>query len=197
MLDSLVAMQLTGLSRQLHFGVTPRPVGNRHPVTYPVDSFPTLDGDIVMVCFSDAGFRDLGRVMGRPDLADDPRFRTNADRNRHEEELRTLISAWTAGLTAETVLAALREAGIPAAPVWDLATLAASEHVAARGLVVQGRHALFGAVPLVRQPVKFSAAPVCAPPTTPLLGEHTEAVLAGELGLDAAEIAALRAKAVI
>ncbi|HEV7372518.1 CoA transferase [Arenibaculum sp.] len=197
MLDSLMAMQLTGLSRQLHFGDTPKPVGNRHPVTYPVDSFPTATGDVVMVCFSDAAFRGLGKAMGRPGLADDPRFRTNADRNRHEGELRELISGWTGGLPAEEVLAALRDAGIPAAPVWDLATLAASEHVAARGLVAEGRHARFGAVPLVRQPVKFSAAPADAAPTTPLLGEHTEAVLAGELGLDAAEIAALRAKAVI
>ncbi len=184
MLDSMMAMQLTGLSRQLYLDDTPTPVGNRHPVTYPVDSFPTRTGDIVMVCFSQGAFRALCGLMGQPELADDPRFRTNADRNAHEDELRTLIADWTRPLSGDDVLAMLGGANIPAAPVWNLKQLAESDHVAARGLVVEGRHSRFGVVPLVGQPVKFSDVDAAEAPRTPMLGEDTDSVLADELGLD-------------
>jgi len=193
MLDAMMSMQLTGLSRQLYFDETPSPAGNRHPITYPVDSFPTLAGDIVMVCFSDASFKSLGKAMGIPELADDPRFRTNALRNQHEEELRALISGWTRRLEPEQALSLLRDAGIPAAPVWNLKQLAESDHAAARGLIAKGRHSRFGDVPLVPQPVRFSGSQPIEHPTTPALGEHTQDVLAGLLRLDAKAIAALKA----
>jgi CoA:oxalate CoA-transferase len=196
MLDSIMAMQLTGLSRQLYFGETPRPVGNRHPVTYPVDSFPTRTGDIVLVCFSESLFRRLAALIGRPDLAGDSRFATNAARNANEAELRALITGWTESFTADEAVERLLDAGIPAAPVWDLGELVRSPHVAARGLIVEGRHGRFGAVPLVPQPVKFSNT---SPRDyiTPMLGEHTETVLADLLGLASDEIGALRKKKVI
>ncbi len=197
MLDSMMAMQLTGLARQLYFDDTPKPVGNRHPVTYPVDTFPTTSGDIVMVCFSDAAFRALGELMGDDGLADNPKFKTNADRNTNEEELRALISAWSSRLTQDEVIERLLKARIPAAPVWNLKQLVEHEHTTARGLVVEGVHETFGSVPLVRQPVKFSDVGGEGPagaPTTPLLGEHTDAVLGDLAGLSADEIAALRSK---
>ena len=201
MLDSMMSMQLTGLSRQLYFDDTPKPVGNRHPVTYPVDSFPTSTGDIVMVCFSDAAFRSLGELMGDAGLADDPRFATNADRNAHEEELRALISAWTRQRSQDEVIDKLLKARIPAAPVWDLKELVNSDHTAARGLVVDGIHTRFGAVPLVPQPVKFSPndgeATHTAAATTPMLGEHTDNVLGGLAQLSPDAIATLKAKKAI
>ena len=197
MLDSMMAMQLTGLSRQLYFDDTLKPVGNRHPVTYPVDSFPTRTGDIVMVCFSQGAFRALCEVMGQPKLADDPRFRSNDDRNVHEDDLRALIGDWTRTLPAEEVLSTLGSANIPAAPVWNLKQLAESDHVDARGLVVEGRHSRFGAVPLVGQPVKFSDVDAAEAPRTPMLGEDTDSVLADELGLDDDAREKLRARKII
>lgn len=198
MLDSMMAMQLTGLSRQLYMDDTPKPVGNRHPVTYPVDSFPTQTGDIVMVCFSDAAFRALGEIMGLPGLADDPAYTTNAARNENEEALRALISQWTSAQTQQAVIEKLLDARIPAAPVWDLRQLTTSDHVRARGTIVEGHHPTFGAVPLVPQPVRFSAqagdAMTGEPPYTPTLGQHTDEVLAEVMLLDSDAIAALKAK---
>ena len=112
--------------------------------------------------------------MGRPELADDPRFHTNADRNAHEDELRAVITDWTRPLPAADVLSMLGGANIPAAPVWDLKQLAESDHVAARGLVMEGRHSRFGVVPLVGQPVKFSDIDAVETPRTPMLGEDTD-----------------------
>ncbi len=197
MFDSMMAMQLTGLSRQLYAGDTPKPVGNRHPITYPVDSFPTLDGDIVMVCFSQQSFRALCTLMERPELADDPRFLTNDARNTNEKQLRDLISAWTVTQHQAALVELLQNARIPAGPVWDLHDVAQSDHVSERQLVVQGTHSKLGSIPLVPQPVKFSHMPPAPDPHIPMLGEHTDKVLAELLGMDEQAIADYRTRKII
>ena len=193
MLDSVFSMLITGLSRRLFTDRPTRRGGNRHPETYPVDSFPTKDGDIVMVGFSDAIFRRIGEAIGQPELADDPRFKTNTDRNANEDELRALISAWAANLTREQALEKLRSSDIPAAPVWSLDDLLASGHVEARGMLQPGRNGKLGDIRLVPQPVQFAAAERIGGMTAPTLGEHTAEVLRDKLGLDDAKLAALRA----
>lgn len=198
MLDSMMSMQLTGLARQLYSGDTPRPVGNRHPVTYPVDSFPTLEGDIVMVCFSQGAFRELCKLMGQPDLANDERFVTNDARNQHEGELRQIISDWTMSQRREPLILSLHETRIPAAPVWDLQQLTESDHVVARNMVETGHHSDFGAVPLVPQPVKFSGQETLGEnKKIPKLGENTTDVLKVVMGLSDQKIADLRDRKVI
>jgi CoA:oxalate CoA-transferase len=197
MLDSVVAMLLTGLSRHLFFGTSQGRVGNRHPETYPVDSFVTRDGEIVLVGFSDAIVRNLGRAIGQPALVDDPRFRDNAARNANETALRTTIADWAAATTTDAALSALREADVPCAPVWGFDQLLASGHLQARGVLTQGRHPTLGEIPLVRQPVGFAGAPRENDQVSPTLGQHTESVLRDRLGLTADTIAALRDRKVI
>jgi CoA:oxalate CoA-transferase len=197
MLDSVFSMLLTGLSRRLFTDKPTRRVGNRHPETYPVDSFATKDGDIVLVGFSDAIVRRIGEVIGKPDLADQPRFKTNADRNAHEDELRALIADWAASLSRDEALAKLRQAEIPAAPVWSLDDLIASGHAQARGMLQSGRNGKLGDIRLVPQPVKFTGAEPVADMTAPTLGENTDEVLRDALGLDEARIADLRRSKVI
>lgn len=194
MLDSIFAMQLTGLARQLYKNDTPRPVGNRHPVTYPVDSFETKSGQIVLVCFSDRAFAGLCELMGRPELANDPDFIDNDARNRNEDRLREAIQGWTTTQEADEAVRALIAKGIPAAPVWDLKQVTDSDHARSRELVRNGRHTRFGEVPVVGVPLKFSRSAVVEAPEIPMLGESTEPVLKGRLGLSDAEIASLRDK---
>ncbi len=197
MLDSVFSMLLTGLSRRLFTERPTRRVGNRHPETYPVDSFASKDGDIVLVGFSDAIFRHIGEAIGQPGLADDPRFKTNADRNTHEDELRALIAAWAATLTREQALAKLREAGVPAAPIWTLDDLIESGHPDVRGMLQAGSNGRLGDIRLVPQPVQFAGAERIAGMVAPVLGENTEDVLTEKLGIDAARLASLRSAKVI
>jgi CoA:oxalate CoA-transferase len=193
MLDSVFAMLLTSLARRLFTDRPPGRVGNRHPETYPVDSFPTRDGDIVLVGFSDAVFQRLAKAMSRAELIDDARFRTNRDRDAHEAELRSEIASWTRELTRAEVIERLRAHDIPAAPVWTLDDLLSSGQLEARGMLQAGVNAVLGDVRLVPQPVQFSDSSRIASMRTPTLGEHTEQVLRSELELDDADIAALRA----
>jgi len=197
MLDSMMAMQLTGLSRQLYSGQTPTPVGNRHPVTYPVDSFPTRDGDVVMVCFSQATFQSLCSLMEKPELATDSRFSDNELRNQHEEELRRIITEWTSKLSQEEAIKLLQDSRIPAGPVWNLQQLTQSKHVKTRGLIQQADHNRFKKIPVVPQPVKFSGASISGVPSVPLLGENTDQVLSSLLNMNDEKIADLHEKKII
>ena len=193
MLDSIMAIQLTGLARQLYMDDTPKPAGNRHPVTYPVDSFAARDGDIVLVCFTDKLFSALCRLMGLPDLADDARYASNAKRNENEAALKRIVAEWVATLSQDAAINALLSVGIPSAPIWNLKQLVTSEHVAARGLVVTGQHRTLGDIPLVPQPVKFSGIPEQAQFQSPMLGEHTDEVLTTTAKLSDENIVALKA----
>ena len=197
MLDSMFAMQLTGLSQRLYFDREPRRVGNRHPITYPVDSFPTKDGAIVLVAFSDTVYRGLTHAMGKPELADDPLFLDNDARNNNEDQLRAMISEWTQSATTEEILSMLQKAKVPCAPVWSLGKVVDSEHQKARGLVSQGQHSKFGEIPLVPQPVRFTGEGEQHPQQVPQLGESTGTVLTELLGKTEDELDTLRQKGVI
>lgn len=193
MLDSVFSMLLTNLSRRLFTDQPTRRVGNRHPETYPVDSFSTKDGDIVLVGFSEAIVKRIFDAIGRSELSSDPRFKTNRDRNVHEAQLRSIIAEWAGGLTREQALARLREADVPAAPVWTLDDVLASEHVSARNLLLPGSNAKLGDIQFAPQPVRFAGTTLPATMRAPTLGEDTDAVLRSELGLDDDQIASLRA----
>lgn len=197
MLDSIFSMLLTGLSRELFTDEKALRAGNRHPETYPVDSFPTKGGDIVLVCLGDRAFRALAEAMGKPELAEDPRLASNRGRNEHEEELRATIAAWTGARSKEEVLSILREGGVPCAPVWSMGELLKSGYPQARGLLARGFNSDMGHVPLVPQPVHFSGAPRPTGQICPTLGEDTDYVLKQLLELDDSAAEALRRKGVV
>ncbi len=200
MLDSVVATLITPLSRQLYTDRSPRRVGNRHPETYPVDSFRTRDGEIVLVVPSDAMMPALAQTIGVPiDL--DERFTTNALRNEHEADLREIIANWALGLPSDRVLDDLAANGIPSGPIRDLGEVVSDDQATLRSLVVEAIHPILGRVPVVEQPVKFL--PTGGGPIehdalrVPTLGGDTDAVLTKVLGLADHEIEGLRSAGVV
>ncbi len=177
MLDSMYSMMLTVLGMQLYTDRPPNRVGSRHPVTYPVDVFATTDGYIVMVVTTDRAFGNLCKAIGKPDMAEDEKFCTNAARNANEAELKIAIEAWTSTLTRDAAVDVLAEFGIPAAPVLSVGDIAESDHIAHRGMTTTVNHPTLGDVPIVHQPVRFSGADREFQRPPPLLGEHTRDVL--------------------
>lgn len=197
MLDSMYSMMLTVLGMQLFTDRPPVRVGSRHPVTYPVDVFATTDGHIVMVVTTDRAFGNLCRAIGKPEMAGDEKYRSNADRNTNETELKAAIEAWTSTLTRDGVVDALAEAGIPAAPVLSVGDIADSDHIAHRGMTTKVTHPTLGDVPMVHQPVRFSGTDREFQGPPPLLGEHTREILASMLAIGEDELDTLGKDGVI
>ncbi|GGN00817.1 CoA transferase [Thermus composti] len=157
-------------------GKPPRRLGNAHPQIVPYGAFPAEDGWLILAVGNDEQFRRLCQVVGLPDLA--LRFPTNALRVEHRKEVVEALAQVLKARPRAYWLARLKEAGVPAAPVNDLAEAFQDPQARAREAVWTLEHPLLGALPTLANPLRFlsrTPARPSAPP--PLLGEHTEEVL--------------------
>jgi formyl-CoA transferase len=168
------------------------------PNVSPSNVYPTGDGDLVLIAANqDSVFGRLAAVMDQPELAADPRFATHSARGAAMTELDNLIAAWTSALTAGDLLARLHEGGVPAGRIFKAADMLADPHFAAREAIVTVPHPDFGDLPMHNVAPKLSATPGSVRTAGPALGEHSDQVWGGLLGLDPAELARLRAAGVI
>jgi formyl-CoA transferase len=136
-------------------------------------------------------FQAIMRVIGRPDLAEDPTLQTRAGRFARVEEIDGLIEAWTGKHTKHEAMEILAKAGVACGAVLDSGEVLANEHLRGRGMVVDLEHPDRGRFPMLGNPVHLSASPTDLR-RAPLLGEHTSEVLGGRLGLTAEEISRLK-----
>ena len=178
-------------------GNAPRRLGNAHPNIVPYQAFETADGHLILAVGNDAQFARFCRLAGLPELAADERYATNAGRVAQRDSLLPPIAQALKRQTTGEWLAMLDAAGIPAGPINTVAQAFAEPQAVARGLALGLPHALGGTAPGVRSPLRLADSPMDAPLPPPLLGQHTDEVLADILGLDAPEIARLRAEGTI
>jgi crotonobetainyl-CoA:carnitine CoA-transferase CaiB-like acyl-CoA transferase len=197
LLDVQVACLANQAMNYLTTGIAPQRLGNAHPNIVPYQDFPTADGDIILTVGNDQQFRKFARVAGCETWADDPRFATNAARVANRTVLIPLIRQATVFKTTAQWVEALEQVGVPCGPINDLEQVFTDPQVVARGLAIEVEHPLAGVLKQVASPLRLSRTPVEYRFAPPLLGEHTEAVLAKELGLGAEAIAALRASGII
>jgi crotonobetainyl-CoA:carnitine CoA-transferase CaiB-like acyl-CoA transferase len=178
------------------FGSIRRPQGSAMPTAVPSDTYRAADGQwLVIAGNSDPIFVRLCRLMGRDDMAEDPRLRTNVDRLRHRAEVDAAIAAWAATLPAREAEQVLNDAGIPASRTFTVADCAADPHYQARDMIrpvedpLIGRTLHPGIIP--RFDPAGSVGDIAWP--GPPVGSHNEEVYAGLLGLGRDEMAALEA----
>ena len=183
-------------SMYLASGEEPQPMGSAHPFSAPYQAFEVADGWITIGAGTDTMWPRLCAAMDLPELADDPRFRTVADRNRNLGELVDVLAPEFRAHTSADWLARLETASIPAGPVQSIGTMLADPQVAARDMLVDVGHTKLGQVQTLGTAVKLDATPPSLRRGAPLLGEHTAEVL-GEAGYDAAEIDAFAATGVV
>ena len=174
----------------------PRRLGNAHQNIVPYQVFEAADGHMILAVGNDGQFAKFCAVAGRPDLAADARFATNAGRVRHREQLVPIVAGLMRTRIRADWLAALEAAKVPCGPINDLAEVFADPQVRDRGMTTTMPHPLAGVVELVASPIKLAATPPSMRRAPPLLGQQTDEVLA-EFGLGADEIAALRAAGAI
>ena len=179
-------------------GTVPQRLGNANPAIAPAETFRSRDGHWLSINGgTDNVWKRLLALMGREDLAIDPRFATARARATHQAEVNAIVGAWTAGLDLEPLLDALERESVPAAKVNSIADVVADPHVQARGNVVRavlasGREFLTsGVVP------KLSETPGSIEFVAPALGAHTDDVLRERLGMSDDEIAALRRERIV
>jgi crotonobetainyl-CoA:carnitine CoA-transferase CaiB-like acyl-CoA transferase len=192
---SLLESTLSWLANQAQnlfaSGESPGRLGNAHPNIVPYETFATADGEIAIAVGSERQWPRFAAAIGAPELTDDPRFATNGARVANREALRPLIAERLAAQPTRAWLARLAEADVPAGPINDLATAFASPQVAARGLLVEVEHPVFGTLRQVGPPFELHGTPATVRTPPPLLGEHSDEIL-GELGLSLSEVATLR-----
>jgi crotonobetainyl-CoA:carnitine CoA-transferase CaiB-like acyl-CoA transferase len=156
-------------------GRVPRRMGSENFGICPYKAYAAQDGWVVVAAGNDNLFRRLAPVLGHSEWADDPRFRTNPDRVTHREELNALVAAAIATDTVAAWVDKLGAAGVPCAPVLDLAQVMAHPQFEAVGMLLPGPD---GSMPLIGIPLRFDGERPPFRSHPPALGEHSGAVLA-------------------
>ena len=177
-------------------GTVPTGQGTVFPMVAPYQVFPTRDGELMVAGGNDRLFGLLCGVLELPDLAGDERFRTNPDRVRNREELVALVSTRLRERDTDDWNARLTAAGVPAAPVADVADVVAAEQTQALGLLQAVEHDAIPNLRLPALPLSFDGARATHASAPPAVGEHTAEIL-GDVGYTPDEIAALEADGVV
>ncbi|MEO1562014.1 MAG: CaiB/BaiF CoA-transferase family protein [Pseudomonadota bacterium] len=172
LLDSAVAITSNQAMNYLASGVAPKRMGNDHPNIVPYRVFEVSDGFIILAVGNDGQFHRLCDILGKPDLADDPRYNTNEARVDHRQELVPILIDLIKPWTMADLLQECGEHAVPAAPINDMDAVFDYPQVVARGLQVERR-----GVPGVRLPILMSDSELVSEMPAPDLGEHTEEVL--------------------
>lgn len=193
MFDTTLSFLATSVARYLFTGRPARRVGNRHPLSAPFGVYRAGDGHFALAVLNNKLFAAALQAMELGGLAGDPRFASDESRSAHEPALREAIEAWAGRHDVTQVVAMLDAAGVPAAPIWNIAQALESPQTQARGLLSAVQDERLPGLRLPTQPVHFSGAAPNRAERAPALGEHTDALLSQWLGRGAEAIAALRA----
>jgi crotonobetainyl-CoA:carnitine CoA-transferase CaiB-like acyl-CoA transferase len=196
MLDATAALLTYQAGNYFATGQVPARMGNRHPTIVPYESFRAQDGDFVIAGGNDEIWRRLCHAVGRPELADDPRYRTNADRAPRHAEVKAELEQALQTRTREEWVRLLTRAGVPCGSVREISEVLSDPQITAREMVREVEHATIGKARVINSPVKMSDTPTGVRTAPPTLGQHTAGVL-HELGYDDLRIAALKNARVI
>jgi len=196
MLDCQVAILENAISRYEFTGEIPRPIGNRHPSIVPFETFNTLSDPIMVAAGNDRLWATLCELM-ELEIACDPRYATNPQRNEHYAELRPILAEKFMTKTAEEWQPMFDKAGIPSGPINTVDRVVKNEQVVAREMILEVEHPVAGTTRVPGIPIKLSRTPGEIRMAAPVLGADTEKLLNQYLGLTSDQVAELREKQVI
>jgi crotonobetainyl-CoA:carnitine CoA-transferase CaiB-like acyl-CoA transferase len=197
LLDTQVAVLANQAMNYLVTGVAPQRLGNAHPNIVPYQVFVASDGHIIVAVGNESQFARMCEVIGRPELASDARFATNASRVNNRDELIAILQWIFEQRTMSDWLESLERAGVPCGPINTVADVFADPQVQARGLKLDLPHPSIGLVPSVANPIKYSATPISYSSAPPMLGADTDEILREMIGVPPEEIARLRKAGIV
>jgi crotonobetainyl-CoA:carnitine CoA-transferase CaiB-like acyl-CoA transferase len=196
LLEAAMALTVWETTEYWVTGAAPKPLGSAHRLTAPYQALRASDGYFTVGANNDKLFEALGRAIGRPELAEDPRFAGRAARMTHRAALIETIEKTTVDQTRAHWLERLDREGVPAGPINDYAEALRDPHALARQMVVDLMHPGAGPIKALGIPVKLSETPGAVDRPAPVLGQHTAEILT-ELGYTEGEQRDLAQRGVI
>jgi crotonobetainyl-CoA:carnitine CoA-transferase CaiB-like acyl-CoA transferase len=172
--------------------IVPGRLGNAHPNIVPYQVFATSDGHLILAASNDAQFRRFAKVADIESFANDPRFATNAERVAHRQLVVDALKPIFAKRSTAQWIADLEAANVPCGPINRVDQVFSDPQAIARGLTIAMQHAAVGKLHLPASPLRLSRTPPQYRNAPPLLGEHSEEILTGLLGIAPDEVASLR-----
>ena len=168
--------------------------GNRHSglSVSPYNVYRAKDGFVAIIVLNPAHWTSLLKMIGKEDLANDPRFATNADRCKHMDETDALIESWTSQFAKSEIKALAKSYRVPMAPVREISEVLADEHMHQRKALEVVNHPRLGSITVAASPIRIHGAKHLQYEPSPELGEHNDEVLAELLGMGCEEVAKLR-----
>jgi crotonobetainyl-CoA:carnitine CoA-transferase CaiB-like acyl-CoA transferase len=180
-------------------GQPPPRTGNRQAglSTAPYNVYPAADGHVAIHIVTEGHWRNLLKAMGREELADDPRFATNADRVAHMDETDALVAEWTRTLPKMEIFARLKAGRVPSAPVRTAPEVMADRHMHERGMLEEIDHPELGPITVPTSPLRLHGLGRAPAAPSPKVGQHNAEIYGGWLGLSPSDLAALKDEGVI
>ncbi len=197
LLDGQVSLLTFQAGSYFATGRSPGRLGNLHPMITPYETYRTADGHVIVAVGNESLWIKFCALLGRPELAADPRFASSRLRVENRQALADVLIPLMAERPTGVWLERLRAAGIPCGAVRSVGQVLEDPQVQARQMVTTVEHPGIGPMRTTGIPVKLSATPGEIVSAPPLLGEHTDQVLATLLGYSQAQIAAARRSGVI
>lgn len=190
LVDSLVSVMQIINQIYLIGGRLPGRMGNQYESTAPYDTFPTSDGEHVVIGIANDRFwKLLCEMMGREDLISHPDYALNGDRVKNRDRIKPIVTEWTKTQTAEELVNRLLEAGIPTAPIYDVKQVSEDPHIAgAREMFIEIEDPEVGPIKVTNTHIKMSETKQGFRFPAPRLGQHNQEIYGGLLGYSEEEI---------
>ena len=196
LLQAMVTMLDFQAARWLIDGEIAPQAGNDHPTGIPTGVFTTADGHINIAASGQTMYRRLCTAIGAPELIDDPRFKTLADRSKNRKQMNAELDRVLVKKSSAEWIEVLNAAGVPSGPILNIKEVFENEQVKYLGLAQPVRHRSLGEMKVQAPPAILSRTPGAIRRAAPEHGEHTDEILR-ELGYSAEDIAALRKDAAV
>ena len=195
--ETSLAMLINVASNYLTAGRNGGRFGNGHPSIVPYTTYQTADAMVAIGIGNERQFARTAEVLGHPEWAQDARFTSNRARVENRDLIDGLINEALSHGGAESWLDKLKAVGVPCGKINSVADALDDPHTVARDMIETVEHSTIGALKMLGVPFKFSDTACSVRRAPPTLGQHSDEILAGELGLDAKAIAELRQAKVI
>ena len=195
--ETSLAMLINVASNYLTAGRNGGRFGNGHPSIVPYTTYQTADAMVAIGIGNERQFARTAEVLGHPEWAQDARFTSNRARVENRDLIDGLINEALSHGGAESWLDKLKAVGVPCGRINSVADALDDPHTVARDMIETVEHSTIGALKMLGIPFKFSDTACSVRRAPPTLGQHSDEILAGELGLDAKAIAELRQAKVI